>query len=220
MAIDALAFCFGGLLLFVALLGGGFEVKELKVPRLTWVPRTVFGSLGAIFILIGLGRQPPTNEHHEEQISPVQNAPPSTNWVPGPAPIPVKFDNTVGPTEAQLTGGFSGLHGTALVRWSAGEFQYVAQLQLQGQVGLAAVQFASATVRGAAKEDLVLQATSSGWLYMGSNVRDPSDNRSLEDGEYSPDSFRLLQTSAGSWTVSDMCDNQGICSPVQVQPVE
>ena len=36
MNVNVLAFVFGALLLFVAIIGGGFELRELKVPRVGW----------------------------------------------------------------------------------------------------------------------------------------------------------------------------------------
>jgi len=33
MSIEIVAFVFGGLLLFVGVVGGGFEVKELEIPK-------------------------------------------------------------------------------------------------------------------------------------------------------------------------------------------
>ena len=49
-----LAFIFGALLLLIGILGGGFEVKELKLPKVGWSIRLISSILGAFFIAIGL----------------------------------------------------------------------------------------------------------------------------------------------------------------------
>lgn len=56
MSIQVIAFAFGGLLLFVGLLGGGFEVKELKVPRVGAGVRGMSTMLGAIFVCLGFSQ--------------------------------------------------------------------------------------------------------------------------------------------------------------------
>lgn len=53
MDIQMAAFVFGCLLLFVAILGGGFEVKELKVPKVGRASRLASCVLGMLFIVIG-----------------------------------------------------------------------------------------------------------------------------------------------------------------------
>jgi hypothetical protein len=52
--VNVLAFVFGALLLFVAIIGGGFELRELKVPRVGWAPRMVALVAGVLFIGLGL----------------------------------------------------------------------------------------------------------------------------------------------------------------------
>lgn len=53
--IQTLSFIFGALLLLVGLFGGGFEVKELKLPKVGWPIRFVSIIVGAFFIAISLG---------------------------------------------------------------------------------------------------------------------------------------------------------------------
>jgi hypothetical protein len=55
MSVAVLAFGFGVLLLFVALVGGGFELRELKVPKVGWMPRSAAAVLGIVFIMLGVG---------------------------------------------------------------------------------------------------------------------------------------------------------------------
>jgi hypothetical protein len=53
MSIELLAFFFGILLLFVAIVGGGFEVRELKVPRVGRIARMVSAVAGVLFLTLG-----------------------------------------------------------------------------------------------------------------------------------------------------------------------
>jgi hypothetical protein len=53
MTIELLAFIFGIVLLFIAIVGGGFELRELKVPRVGTVARIVSAGAGVIFLALG-----------------------------------------------------------------------------------------------------------------------------------------------------------------------
>ena len=56
MSIDTMAFILGGLLVAVALLGGGLEVRELKIPSVGRIGRLLCFIVGAVFIgLAGAG---------------------------------------------------------------------------------------------------------------------------------------------------------------------
>ncbi|CAB1081825.1 hypothetical protein D1AOALGA4SA_9468 [Olavius algarvensis Delta 1 endosymbiont] len=50
MSIDTMSFILGGLLIAVALLGGGFEVRELKIPSVGRIGRLLSFIVGAAFI--------------------------------------------------------------------------------------------------------------------------------------------------------------------------
>jgi hypothetical protein len=53
MTLQTMSFIFGALLLAVAILGGGFEIKEIKVPDVTTSVRIISGVVGVIFIFLG-----------------------------------------------------------------------------------------------------------------------------------------------------------------------
>jgi hypothetical protein len=55
MTTDLVLMVIGGLLLGTGILGGGFELKELKVPKVGKVTRFVSTTAGAVLILLGLG---------------------------------------------------------------------------------------------------------------------------------------------------------------------
>jgi hypothetical protein len=53
MNLQAMSFIFGALLLAVAILGGGFEVKEIKVSNVTTSGRIFARLAGLVFVLLG-----------------------------------------------------------------------------------------------------------------------------------------------------------------------
>jgi hypothetical protein len=55
MSVEVLAFAFGIVMLFIAIVGGGFELRELKVPKVGRIARMVSGITGVIFLLVGIG---------------------------------------------------------------------------------------------------------------------------------------------------------------------
>jgi hypothetical protein len=55
MSPDLLLFAVGGLLLVTGLLGGGFELRELKIPRVGRVARVFATGAGGACIVLGLG---------------------------------------------------------------------------------------------------------------------------------------------------------------------
>ena len=58
MSVQLLAFVFGGILLFVGVLGGGFEVKELKIPKVGIGVRLLSAIIGLVFIGLGFSGLP------------------------------------------------------------------------------------------------------------------------------------------------------------------
>jgi hypothetical protein len=53
MTLQTMSFIFGALLLAVAILGGGFEVKEIKVSNVTTNGRILAGLAGLVFVVLG-----------------------------------------------------------------------------------------------------------------------------------------------------------------------
>ena len=58
MTPQSMSFIFGAILLAVAILGGGFEVKEIKVSNVSVGVRIVAGIVGLFFIVLGFWQQP------------------------------------------------------------------------------------------------------------------------------------------------------------------
>jgi PAN domain-containing protein len=57
MTITTMSFVFGALLLLVGIVGGGFEIRELRMPRVPGLARLVSSVAGVIFI--GFALWPP-----------------------------------------------------------------------------------------------------------------------------------------------------------------
>lgn len=55
MAIEFVVFALGALLLLTGIIGGGFELKEIKIPRVGRVARVLSTTAGVILILMGIG---------------------------------------------------------------------------------------------------------------------------------------------------------------------
>lgn len=58
MTAEIVMFVLGGVMLLIAIVGGGFELKELKVPRVGWGTRLVSGIAGILFVFLGVGMAP------------------------------------------------------------------------------------------------------------------------------------------------------------------
>jgi hypothetical protein len=54
MTIPTMLLLFGGVLLLIAILGGGFEMREIKVPKVEKTPRVIAAAAGMIFVFMGL----------------------------------------------------------------------------------------------------------------------------------------------------------------------
>jgi hypothetical protein len=63
MTLQTLSFIFGGLLLLVGILGGGFEVKEIKIPTVPFGGRVVAAIVGLVFIGLAFKVQGPADNH-------------------------------------------------------------------------------------------------------------------------------------------------------------
>ncbi len=98
MTTEILAFGFGCILIFIAVIGGGMEVKELKVPKVGRSTRIAALVGGVVFIGLGVGL--PSIQRREPPLNP--GASPVKNKEPEPLPATVetpKAEKTVLPVE-------------------------------------------------------------------------------------------------------------------------
>ena len=74
MTSQTMSFIFGAILVAIGILGGGFEVKELKVPHVTFGVRIIAGIAGLIFVGLGSGFGHPVS-NQGRHLSPPQPPP-------------------------------------------------------------------------------------------------------------------------------------------------
>jgi hypothetical protein len=55
MTTNVMVLGFGAMLLLVGIVGGGFEIKEFKIPKVSTFSRMLAAVAGSIFILLGIG---------------------------------------------------------------------------------------------------------------------------------------------------------------------
>lgn len=56
----------GAILLLVGIVGGGFEIKEFKIPRVGTAPRVLAAIAGVVFLLLGIGLGGPDTKANAE----------------------------------------------------------------------------------------------------------------------------------------------------------
>ena len=78
MVLKILTFILGSILLLIGIFGGGFQIKELKIPQIGKFSRFLATSLGIFFILISLGLDipPPSTTTTPPPPSPPTSSPP------------------------------------------------------------------------------------------------------------------------------------------------
>jgi hypothetical protein len=95
MKLNLVAFLFGAILLAVAILGGGFELKELKVPKVSWFPRLMSAFMGMFFVVVGIGLEtPPIDSPPTVSSRPQQSLEPQVKTQTEPVEIQRK-DSTI-----------------------------------------------------------------------------------------------------------------------------
>lgn len=58
MSIEIVSFAVGSVLVLIGILGGGFEVKEIKIPKVGMGVRIVALLAGGLFVCLGIGETP------------------------------------------------------------------------------------------------------------------------------------------------------------------
>jgi hypothetical protein len=59
MTVQMALLLIGGGLLLIAIIGGGFEVHEIKIPRVERIPRMISAAVGIIFVTLALNHAEP-----------------------------------------------------------------------------------------------------------------------------------------------------------------
>ncbi|HWK89812.1 MAG TPA: hypothetical protein VNP72_07445 [Longimicrobium sp.] len=232
MSLPVVSFLFGILLIATAVLGGGFEIREIKIPKVGAVARTAALLIGAVFVGIGL-RNPnakvPLSAERDASAAnhlagpgaprpgdstrrdTARQAEPARPEPPAPAPRLVDQEQ-----EAPAWLGFRGLHGSARLSWNAAGVPYIADVTTNGEQGIAHVAYMDPSTGTMYRvvQDLRLHQAGDLIFYAGSNPRHPDTGEAV--GTYFPDNFRLARVDGG-WTFDQTCDSQPVCSPVQTE---
>jgi hypothetical protein len=79
MKLNLIAFLFGVILLAISIIGGGFELKELKVPKVSWFPRLISAFVGMFFVVLGIGLDPSTSDPGSALSNPQSTNPPQSS---------------------------------------------------------------------------------------------------------------------------------------------
>jgi hypothetical protein len=225
MTIEFLSFLVGSVLVGVAVIGGGFEIKELKMPRVGVAVRLISLAVGGGFIMLALAifawRQYPQLASAGTE-APVGNAlvEPKPSDLAGSAPTDVGVQPSADPASIVSESlappdEFGGFEGTSVLTWSMEEIPYTAVLTVNGQRGIATVSWTDANGQQSVDEELQLEQDGQGIRYVGSNPR--YSGTSTPYPEYRPDTFTIVRISAEEWTYAQACDAAS-CSPVQMQP--
>jgi hypothetical protein len=100
MTVNTVILGFGAVLLLVGILGGGFEIKEFKVPKVGPAPRVLSTVAGAFFVILGVGLQATDvsargGADKNTYIQPAPNVQPSPNAQSSPVEFTI-FDRVDG----------------------------------------------------------------------------------------------------------------------------
>ncbi|OAD21807.1 membrane protein [Candidatus Thiomargarita nelsonii] len=108
------------------------------------------------------------------------------------------------------------INGSVKVSWFLGGYQYVGILNLFGTYGTMRTTYFNPTtyMNEVVDQDMHLQSYQNEMFLVGSNPKVGGTNI---PALYSPDTFRLKRLPDGSLTISDMCDQNGVCALVQVE---
>lgn len=222
MTLEAISFAIGGILIATAIVGGGFEIKEIKMPKVGAGSRFFSLLVGAFFVMIGLGTW-----SFDRQALLTANAtgnalaPGSDQQAGVPSNSTVRTDRSVqqaraeGPADEAVEvapQAFTGFAGKVRLTWTFDGLQYQAVLKTQQARGFVRVTYD--TGAGAWEEvdqDLVFRDSEDGPYYEGVNPRYASTQD--PHPEYMPDFFRMAQVDAEHWAYTHVC-SADVCEPV------
>jgi len=103
MSVNALILGLGAVLLLVGILGGGFELKEFKVPKVGPAPRVIATIAGAFFVLLGMGLEGSSASAKKPEPEKAALAQPAQSIQPAAQSSPVEFTIYDELAEGQVT---------------------------------------------------------------------------------------------------------------------
>lgn len=233
MTIEVVSFIIGGILVGTAIVGGGFEIKEIKMPRVGAGVRIVSLVVGSGFLLLAMGIWGLNNPQLVAGQVPLNNfAPDADTAGTAPASQPQTRSTAdpqqeTGAEEQQQVAypepepaaepGFTGFNGDSQLFWKIDDVEIVATARFTGMGGMIRIGWVDPNtwIQEDVIQDLVLQQDQNGAIYyQGVNPRDAATEQQRPD--YSPDQFHVVGSHQQGWTISQICDVQA-CWPVAVR---
>ncbi len=101
LSSDVLVIGFGALLLFTGILGGGFEIKDLKISKVPAVPRIMAGAAGGVIMFLGIGMWAASQPGQNSNFNASAVSAPSPTPAPTSADVSYKVSDTL--TEGGMT---------------------------------------------------------------------------------------------------------------------
>jgi hypothetical protein len=228
MTIEVVAFIIGGILVATAIVGGGFEVKEIKMPRVGAGVRIVSLVVGSGFLLLAMGIWGMNNPALVAETPPVSSYLPADTAASAPVEQPARqVVQEAQPAAAQAepewgqpveVAAFTGFSGQTNLVWTTGGVVHSGAVNFAGASGYLRVTYLdpSDQTNHVVDQDLTLRESKGGFWYMGSNPRDAYTQQALDESLYSRDRFRVVPDGSGGWTIDQVCA-LGSCFPVSVQ---
>jgi hypothetical protein len=229
MTIEVISFIIGGILIGTAVVGGGFEIREIKMPRVGAGVRITSLVVGSGFLLLSMGMWSLNNPHLLADSTQPQALMTTTQTDPAPQQSAATADvrsvaaeqpaqqPAAAPDPAPAAApGFTGFTGDTYLSWQMEEVDISAAARFAGMNGLIRISWVdpSTGMQDEVLQDLVLQQDMNGVIfYQGVNPRYPSTEQPRQD--YRPDQFRVVANGQG-WTIDQICDVQA-CWPVYVR---
>jgi hypothetical protein len=230
--MEIISFFVGSILIGVAVIGGGFEAKEIKIPRVGPGVRVVslFFGMGFIVLalaLFGIGLKQ-TLDRGEPSVGSALAAGPLTGTAsdtlstaaqvsdsetePASEGSTAESNTAADPLAAEDPNAadeaaFAGFDGPNVLTWYVGETPLTGAVEANGTTGTVTVTWTNADgVAESVDEDLQLQQDGDRFFYVGSNPR--YSGTSTPYAGYDPDYFTLRPADDG-WTYAKACDSSG-----------
>lgn len=230
MTIEAVAFLIGGILIGTAIVGGGFEIKEIKMPRVGAGVRIVSLIAGSGFLLLALSMWGVNHpELLAEQVPANAFAPPVDTTAVQPQvedrSVAVETSEAASPAPEEQTwtqdapaAAFTGFSGENQLVWTVEDITYYGAATFNGSSGFLRVAFVYPETKEEVQvdQDLILRENEGVFWYTGANPRDASTGEPFDETEYAPDHLRIVADGHGGWTLDQVCDTRA-CWPLSIQ---
>ncbi|HEX5724293.1 MAG TPA: hypothetical protein VFX98_02440 [Longimicrobiaceae bacterium] len=226
MTIEVVSFIAGVILVAVGVIGGGFELKELKIPRVGAIARVFSLGIGMFFVSLGIGLDDRLAPSAAASLGPTGANPLLSTQAQEPAPEAAAEAEAVArpepvaatepePVQEASPQAFTGFDGEYRLSWTMEGVLYQAAFRTAGHAGAVWVSYVHPATGAVmqVQQDVALREAEGRIFYEGSNPRHADSQQPTAD--YQPDFFIIEQMKDGSWTISQVCD-QTACAPAAV----